>query len=423
LKTVYEVSLDTIKPLLLNNPDRKHVPNLPRTSDARLESFLLLGDLLRLQATGWLPDTCHLVKIEVQELCIHALGTGIGESISNEFWNALSYLIGCISHLQPSHELMSRTIHVLVTESACPLDVSVLNACFCHAIPTCSTDNLRSIVKQIFQLMSQSGGPSIASRIRLLRYLLRYTDHKEHIEILSTFGWDMLMLALQALRRRSTDEKYWADHVEGACALAEDLVKRRDILTLRERDIALLLSYICTTLGPVGGTKDSTSSVLDNVAEHEVTVVYSALAGLFTTVFQRYTKQLYACVPSAVSVLHCFLRHAMYYSATEGSIPWIEAVSERGQRFARVCEQLVAHKDIYKKHVIGLVLEFVHDGLAQSAIDLHVRNSLIPAIYSLLDTMSTYEMRQLNAHMDTKAKVLFRGIHQGYQKVHTYKGQ
>ena len=208
-----------------------------------------------------------------------------------------------------------------------------------------------------------------------------------------------------------------------ASALAEDLVKRRDILTFRERDIALLLSYICTTLDPVGVTKESTSGVVDNVAEDEGTVVYSALAGLFLTVFQRYTKQLYACVPSAISVLHCFLRHAMYYSDIAGLIPSIEAVNERGQQFARVCEQLVAHKDIYKKHVIGLVLEFVHDGLGQSAIDLHVRNSLMPAIYSLLDTMSTYEMRQLDAHMDTKAKVLFRGIHQGYQNVHTYKGQ
>ena len=422
LETAFTFALDWLKPLMPQSK-RKHVPDLPSTSCSRLETFLLIGDLLRFEEPTWLPDTSELVKTELQELCIHGLDTSTGDLMSDECWSVLCYLIGCVSHCQPSLELLRHIADVIASESEGLRDVSLLEACFCHAIPSVSSESLRSIAEHVLKLVPQSKMPSVAARIRLLRFLIRYAEHDDQIEVLASLGWDMFMFVLKPLHRKTPGEKHWPDHVVGACSLAEDLVKRRDVLTFRERHIALLLSYICTTLGPASGKKDTKSDVDNTTVEGEVTVVYSALAGLFSTVFQRYTKQLYACIPSAISVLRCFLRHTMYCSPTAGQIPSNDAVNERGQRLARICEQLVAHKDIYKKHVIGLVLEFVHDGLGQSSIDLNVRNSLLPAIFSLLDTMSTYEMKQLDAHMDTKAKVLFRSIHQGYQKTHTYKGQ
>jgi len=414
-ESAYKLSLAAVKSLPLNG-DRKVVPVLSPSDDASLERYLLLGDLLRIQDVKWLPDT-SLARREMQDFCIHSLGNASATSATDKNWNDLSYLVGCIANYQPTIELALHIVDALVAEMQNPRDVSLLDACLCHAIPTLPAEQVRAVAEKMLNLPPRSSMVSIASRIRLIRLLLRYADGADQNEVLASFGWDMFTLSLKPLHRKSPEEKDWAMNALVASSLAEDLIRRRDILTFRERDVALLLSYISTTLGPAGG-KHVEAAVNDAPTEDEGTVVFSAMTELFSTIFQRYTKQLYACVPSAISVLHSFLRHAMY--PTENQSP--ESVNERGQRFARICEHLVAHKDIYKKHVVGIVLEFVH-ALAQS-LDLQIRNSLIPAIYSLLDTMSRYETQQLDAHMDNKAKALFRGIiHQGYQTVHTYKGQ
>jgi hypothetical protein len=99
-----------------------------------------------------------------------------------------------------------------------------------------------------------------------------------------------------------------------------------------------------------------------------------------------------------------------------------DEAAAKAQRFARVCELLVSHRDIYKKHVVGLLLEFVH-GLEHAKMDTTRRDGLIPAIYFLLDTLSTYETQELNANMSKKAKTLFRQINNDYQKLHAYRGQ
>ena len=294
----------------------------------------------------------------------------------------------------------------------------MLDASFCRATPGLHGQDLESVLIKLTTCVEQVNSPSsVGPRLRLFKYLLRYLEEDDQIQLLSSYGRKIFALALKPMHGHA-EEPLWAENVATASTLLEDLLKRRDILPLKERDLALILSYIVAVLGPAEGV-----SITENLAgrncsdDDDETAVYTCTADLFSTVFQRYTKQLYTCVPSVISALHCFLRHSINAPL---SLPG-QSIAIRGQRFTRLCEHLVGHREIYKKHVVGLVLEFVV-GLGQS-MSLQRRDSLVPAIYCLLDTMSTFETQQLNAYMDTKAKILFRTIHQSYQKLHTYKGQ
>jgi len=416
--SVYELALEAIGPLL-SSCNRKLIPDID--GDVWPEGFLLLGDLLRIKDASWLPDTSQ-ARAEMQELCMGGLRALDGESVAKVNGDVLTYLVGCLIEFHPSTELTFCIVDALITETSHVEGSKLLDACLCHTIPSLEGDSLLAVLKKLTNRATQCSMSSIASRLRLFAFLLRYSEQEDQIEALSSFGWKIFLLALQPMHA-NTGANGWATHVVVAASLVEDLVKRRDVLTFRERDLALILSYISGTLGPgaepeTESCKDKSASRTDNDDEATSVVVFAAMTGLFSTMFQRYTKQLYACVPSAISVLHCFLRHVMY--APRGQS--VQSVTERSQRFSRICELLVSHKDIYKKHVVGLVLEFVR-GLGVQSMDLQVRDSLVPAVYCLLDCMSTYETQQLDAHMDTKAKTLFRSIHQGYQKIHTYKGQ
>ncbi len=178
------------------------------------------------------------------------------------------------------------------------------------------------------------------------------------------------------------------------------LLNHRETIIFREFDIAVILSHLCAILGDC-----------DQHTVSEVSVpTFSWCTTILTSMFQRYPKYLYACVPIVISLYFCLLKHAVFG-------PVDRKVS---QQFAGVCELMVVHKEVYKKHVLGIVLEFVWQ---VGFLSLEHRNQMLPAIYSLLDTMSTYEMQQLNASIGTEQKVLFRTIYQSYQKGHTYKGQ
>jgi hypothetical protein len=174
--------------------------------------------------------------------------------------------------------------------------------------------------------------------------------------------------------------------------------------------------------------------------------VYLACIRLFSFVQQRFPKQLHKCAPSVISVMHSFLRHAMVVNVVDVmKIPSQQQqrlldqdIATRAQEFSRVCELLISHREVYKKHIVSLVLAFVQCASATAttatkgdksnihtatAMPLTVREALVPAIHYLLDTFSVYETKTLNAQMDLQCKTTFRSIYQSYQKVHMYKGQ
>jgi hypothetical protein len=234
-------------------------------------------------------------------------------------------------------------------------------------------------------------------------------DRKEHSTVLPGYGAQMLQAALSHLHTCVRDEKTVFNAIE-ACQVVEELIRSHEILPLRERDLARILSHMSAILGPGVGTTNQDMKWLS-------TDLYLQCSQVFHCMFQRYTKRLYSCVPSVISVLHSFLARVLYDSTEVLD----DDITRRGQCFSRLCELFVAHKDIYKKHLVGLILEFAH-GLKENLSAIR-KDCLLPAVYSLLDCLTSFEMKQLNTLMDPKAKPLFRSICQSHQKLHLYKGQ
>ena len=89
--------------------------------------------------------------------------------------------------------------------------------------------------------------------------------------------------------------------------------------------------------------------------------------------------------------------------------------------FFRLCELLIPHKEIFKKHVVGLILCYIKalsEGMSPAT-----KTKLMPSIYALLDVCSEFETRQINAMIDVPSKTLFAPVFKSYQKFYQYHGQ
>jgi len=182
------------------------------------------------------------------------------------------------------------------------------------------------------------------------------------------------------------------------------IIMKKDLLTLNIGEISLILSRL---------------NILFSFPEknHEISNdLFASCCEVILAMFKHYPKQLYGSSSILISVLRSMLHHLM-----------TEKISERGssdakcQIFSKICELLIAHKDVYKKHVVGLVLDFV--SCMQTKISSSRKELLLPSVYLLLDTLSMYEQEELNAMMDPMSKMIFRSVHQSYLKTHQYKGQ
>lgn len=87
----------------------------------------------------------------------------------------------------------------------------------------------------------------------------------------------------------------------------------------------------------------------------------------------------------------------------------------------RICELLIPHKDVFKKHVVGLVLRYIQ--ALNEGMNTTTKSKMMPSMYALLDMCSDFEIRQINAMIDVSSKTLFAPVFQSYQKYYQYSGQ
>ena len=209
---------------------------------------------------------------------------------------------------------------------------------------------------------------------------------------------------LQLLRRPSNIQApKQLELIKQGQSLVIELTRHKDIINVRERDLALLLSLITLLLGPVSATTDALPSE-----------IFATSYNLISTLLQRFPKQLYTCAPSLISALRLLLRHTLYSQLSEAE------VESRAHMLSRLCEFVIPHKDVFKKHVIVLVLEYIQ--ALKSEMTSFRKRATMPAIFSLLETLSLFEQQQLNALTNATGKILFSSVYTSYQKGQ-YKGQ
>jgi len=228
-------------------------------------------------------------------------------------------------------------------------------------------------------------------------------DEKLRESTLAKYARQYYIRGLDLLcRPRSLQNLKQLEHLNQGEALIIELTKHKDIIVIRERDLALLLAQICLLLGPISASSDPLSS-------HFYATVYNILS----TVLQRFAKQLYTCAPALISSLRLLLRHTLHGPD--------DSIESRSQMLSRLCEFLLPHQDVFKKHILVLLLEYI-SLLKGEKMSPFRKRALMPAIFSLLETQSLFEHQQLNSMTDTTGKVLFASVFSSYQQG-KYKGQ
>ncbi|GAX21271.1 hypothetical protein FisN_1Lh099 [Fistulifera solaris] len=366
----------------------------------------LRKDLLESSSSCWRLRSecmllgCDLLRIEFDEKQYLELFNEITDdesilqdedaAIDEYEYQSRVYVFGFLALTCTERSRCKRLLNAIIKQKK---EHSLLDAAFMNVLIHIAADDIDELLERLIQREA----PPVT-----LRYLLLCLQcaTAEQTTAVAKNAHTIFILTMNLLNSSFRSQESRNMGLDTSLEIVDFLLNHREMIIFREFDIAVILSLLCAILGDCEQHTGSEVSVS----------TFSWCTTILTSMFQRYSKYLYACVPIVISLYFCVLKYAMFG-------PVDRKVS---QQFAGVCDLMVAHKEVYKKHVLGIVLEFVSQ---VGFLSLEHRNRMLPAIYSLLDTMSTYEMQQLNASMGTEQKVLFRTIYQSYQKGHTHKGQ
>ena len=229
------------------------------------------------------------------------------------------------------------------------------------------------------------------------------TKNKKRKEILADRARFFFLASLQLLVPRhggsgGDDECSWLMAVRDVVHLLLELTRHKDVINIRERDLALILAHLSKVMHASAGTE-----IPDQV--------YLLCNELLLALIQRFPNQICVCVPTFIGTVHVLWKRVLSSS-----------LSHLAADFGRLAERMVPHNTFFKKHVIGLLLDFVK-ALSRADMVPARKSALTPAVYSLLDILSTFELKSLNSMMDPPGRAVFRPFYQVYQKQHVYKGQ
>jgi hypothetical protein len=218
-------------------------------------------------------------------------------------------------------------------------------------------------------------------------------------EVLSNFGSKLLPMSSDLIfpfgRQSQVSYKNWKNQILTAQCFINTIIGKNDLIVLKGWDVSNILQTINIALA---------SPEISTEGSHFENAVYSTSCTIVSSLLKHYPKQLYGCTPSLTSALRCLLNHIMRVGNDK-----IEIFEE----FRKVCELLPEHKDVFKKHIMHLILFYV-DGIQKAQLE--------PSIFLLLGTLSEFETKQMNTLMRPAAKPLFQTVYKNYQK-HQYKGQ
>ena len=367
-------------------------------------SFQLLGGLLTLANTVGLEDTEGIV--DEAELVLRNQSNEV--TTEPETKRSQIYLHACLAKVRPT---LSSCKFVLaeLSSSSIQSSHSLLEASFCQILesldPRDTEEMLQTLVEHGLQHHNHK---SITLRFKLLTLLLECAQESSTVQTLSLHAKGILTTAIQQTVSKTLVNRN--SIVIASNKMLRALIRRKDILVLGDQDLHHILTAINQVVGE--GISSGQAKVFDCDCFIECCKTLLLL-------LQRCIKQLYPSVHLVISLLYSLMESILQITEDQAENLFLE---KRCNEFTRLCELLSPHKDVYKKHVVGLVLFFVNHLVKEKDHSLTVKNALLPAVHCLLDTFSEYETSQLNALMSTQAKSAFRSIYQSYRKFHAYKG-
>jgi hypothetical protein len=285
--------------------------------------------------------------------------------------------------------------HLLESSESGPVETTVL----CHLLLRSKPVHLRHFLDQILSVLpfSQTG-----KYWDILRLLLQSTKRLDLRELLGKYGNRIFVASVDSLvASKSSDLQM----LRSSANMVLELMRHRDVVLVKERDISRFLSQVCCLLK---------ANKIESGYQVEPDL-FSISCSLVTSLTQRFPKQIYSCISTFILALQKLFQ-AVTYSWEKESI-----ISEKTRELSRLFELLIEHREIIKKHVLGIIADFV-SALKADMTSIR-KKALTPLVNSLLELISEHEISQLNTLLDTTGKALFRSHYEAFQKWHTYKGQ
>lgn len=207
------------------------------------------------------------------------------------------------------------------------------------------------------------------------------------------------------------------------------LNKGREMMSVSGNDSLLMcsLNLVCSIISRKDLhmlSSQSISSILCHVSALCVSFstpaspeVYSGCCLILSSLLKHYTERVYVVIHNFTAALHALLRHILDVADCNGN----ETLSNC-LHLLKLCEGLGNHKEVMKKHVVGLVLAYAVS-LQSVNFQGEMKRAMNEVCFSLLDVCTEYETQHMNCLMDTTARIMFRPVFQAYQKEHKYRGQ
>ena len=378
-----------------------------RLSPPQESSLLCLAECFRLSSklsgnAGPLEEG-HRAKIE--EACISKLRRESDGKSVFQGSHSLQYLLASISTTKFGSSFQEILLDMSLESSHTPS--TILESALASVTSESSATELAIMLSKIQRIDCTQRQQ--LTRLRLFRLIVvTNATSEEKVRVIARVAPVFFRNAMQLLCQDSLNDPCYEDYLSTSVSVIIELASRKELISLENCDVALVLGYLTTAL-------QSNHEELGFMFKPVSSGIYKEVFTLLSFLLQRFAKQMYVCVPSIVCTLNALLQHNLFGDLDELDI------MDRGQKFSRLCELLIPHKEVYKKHVLGILVEFVC--ALSSNLDLARKNSLTPAVYFILDMLQQYETNQLNTMLDMTGKTLFRSVYQSYQKLHVYKGQ
>jgi hypothetical protein len=317
---------------------------------------------------------------------------------------SLSYMVGCIAMAKPSRIIQQKLTNKLLLANLKGYDIFLVPLCIlAKGMQTNEFDKfLGGLTSSIVEV------PATVIKLKIVHKIVLSVTEQSQIDVLSMHSAMIMNNCLQVMTQVAKQIDVNPDSIVEVSSLVIDMASKKDMLVVRERDIALVLARITTTIRL--NEERGEGKIMDLEMK-----AYDATFSLVSFFLQRFSKQIQYCVSSLVISLTTMLQFAL-----SKSLP-TNLMSTCGQKFSRLCELLLPHSDVYKKHIICLILRFVN--ALRKDIHPSCRKSILPGIYCLLDIIQEHETIQLNSMLDEECRAFLRSIHEGYKKTHVYKGQ
>ena len=282
-------------------------------------------------------------------------------------------------------------------------DTPILDAAFCSLIRHTNVDGLDAAIRFLTNKTGKEHNPAFI--VRTFHLMTSTIKSQEQQKYMAGYCRHFLLISMDILREEACDGHQTKHHADLFSKMMTTLLARKELLVLSGREIGMVCGEMTRLFHIEGANKRDIECDIS---------VFNSCCSVVSALMGHYSKQLYGCPSTLFGLLLSLLSNVLQTNAKNG-------LTEKALEYSKLCELLIPHKELFKKHVVGLILCYIKalsEGMSPST-----KKKLMPSIYALLDVCSEYETRQINAMIDVPSKALFAPVFRSYQKFYQYRGQ